>query len=104
MVSGGQAAMPAYLFIAMIANLAFIVRACKDACGKKRPIARGPAVAILTCAISELCWVVPCFVQCFVIFVTFVIYLDPIKAGSTKTLKAGSAEIKRANDRAEQRN
>ena len=89
MVDSALVGMPVFLFASMLANILFLVRACKDACGRNRPIAGGPAVAILTCAISELIWcpspcalwchasphlcsamhrrVVPCFVQCAMI-------------------------------------
>lgn len=60
--------MPLFLFVSMLANAVFITRACKDALCRNRPIAPGPALAILTCAIAELTWVVPCFVQCAMVY------------------------------------
>ena len=50
--------MPIFLFVSTVANIAFLVRACKDVCAKNRRIRPpgGPAVALLTCAISELIW------------------------------------------------
>lgn len=56
MVEFSLVGMPVFLFISMLANTLFLLRACKDACGHNRPIAGGPAIAILTCAISELIW------------------------------------------------
>ena len=93
MVESGHVGMPVFLFSSMLANMVFLVRACKDACATNRAIAGGPAVAILACAISELIWcappclalpciascalltarlalhlrVVPCFVQCAIV-------------------------------------
>ena len=60
--------MPLFLLVSMLANAVFISRACKDVCGRDRPIERGPAIALLTCAISELTWVVPCFIQCAMVY------------------------------------
>lgn len=60
--------MPLFLLVSMLANAAFIVRACKDVCVSHSQISRAPAVALLVCAISELAWVMPCFVQCTLVF------------------------------------
>ena len=59
MVDSGLVGMPVFLFSSMLANIVFLVRACKDASGRNRQIAGGPAVAILACAISELIWCPP---------------------------------------------
>jgi len=65
MVDSGLVGMPVFLFSSMLANIVFLVRACKDASGRNRPIAGAPAVAILACAISELIWCPPpCFALC----------------------------------------
>ena len=64
MVDMSLVGMPIFLFLSMVANTAFLVRAFKDVCATNRPIRppAGPAVAILTCAISELIWCPPpCF-------------------------------------------
>lgn len=62
--------MPLFLFVSMLANGVFIVRAAKDymCCGGQSQLARAPAVALLVCAMSELAWVMPCFVQCALVF------------------------------------
>lgn len=65
----GDAGMPAFLFIAGIFNILFIIRAIKDVRSQGTPVSGSPAISLLLTAIFELCWVVPCFVQCFVIFV-----------------------------------
>ena len=64
MVDMSLIGMPIFLFVSTVANLAFLVRACKDVCASNRRMRppRGPAVALLTCAISELIWCLPpCF-------------------------------------------
>jgi hypothetical protein len=68
--SAGSAGMPSFLFIAGIFNAIFLVRAIKDVRSKGKPMSGSPSVALLLAAISEWCWVLPCFVQCFVIFST----------------------------------
>ena len=71
MVDMSLIGMPIFLFVSMVANIAFLVRGCMDVCGSNqcacmdnRPIRppAGPAVALLTCAIAELIWCLPpCF-------------------------------------------
>ena len=60
--------MPSFLFIAGIFNAVFIVRAIQDVRSKGQPMSGSPAVALLLAALSEWCWVLPCFVQCVIIF------------------------------------
>jgi len=55
-----------FLLIAGIANLGFLWRAVRDNTGES---ASGPNRFLLFMAGGELCWVIPCFVQCFIIFV-----------------------------------
>lgn len=63
----GNAGMPAYLLIAAVANGVFIYRSIRDACGGKA-LAKQPAVALLVASLAELCWVMPCLVQCAIVF------------------------------------
>jgi len=68
MVEINHLPMPLYLLIASIANLTFLGRSILDNLG-----AAESKVAVnrflLFMASAELCWVVPCFVQCFIVFV-----------------------------------
>jgi len=59
--------MPLYLFVASICNVTFLVVAVRDARSKREP--RSASMALLTMATSELIWVVPCFIQCFIILI-----------------------------------
>lgn len=58
--------MPAFLFFAAIANMAFLVKAT-------RRLVKFPestlSRALVGQAVGELCWVLPCFVQCLINFV-----------------------------------
>jgi len=46
--------------------LLFIVRAVKDLRSRGHAMSGSPAAAMLLTALSELCWVLPCLVQCMV--------------------------------------
>ena len=64
MPSRGDWALPTYLLLASLANVAFLRRAVRDA----RERASAHALALLALALAELCWVLPCFAQCALTF------------------------------------
>jgi len=59
--------MSLYLIFASLANAAFVVRAVLDCRGKA--INKPAAVVLLSVALSELVWVLPCAVQCTIILI-----------------------------------
>lgn len=61
--------MPIFLFFSAITNFVFLVRVLKDLCTRSPVISGAPATAMLLSACAELCWVLPCFIQCLLIFV-----------------------------------
>lgn len=62
-----DAPMPVFLFISAIFNAIFLVRVVRDL--RQGSILSGsPAVAMLLSACAELVWVLPCFIQCMLIF------------------------------------
>merc|ERR1712166_1487550 len=65
MVTMESAPMSIFLLIAGIANLSFLWRTVRDNTGDS---SSGPNRFLLFLASAELCWVIPGFVQCFVIF------------------------------------
>uniref|UniRef100_A0A7S4EWJ4 G-protein coupled receptors family 1 profile domain-containing protein n=1 Tax=Chrysotila carterae TaxID=13221 RepID=A0A7S4EWJ4_CHRCT len=67
--SPGDAAMPVYLLIASIFNSIFFYRSIKDVRSKEIAVSGAPSIALLLTAISEFVWVLPCFIQCFLVFV-----------------------------------
>ncbi|KAL1523669.1 hypothetical protein AB1Y20_018603 [Prymnesium parvum] len=62
-----DAGMPIFLFVSAVCNSFFLVRVIRDFC-QNSVLAGSPAVAMLLSACAELCWVVPCLVQCALIF------------------------------------
>ena len=64
MPTRGDWALPTYLLLASLANVAFLRRAVRDA----RERASAHALALLALALAELCWVLPCFAQCALTF------------------------------------
>eukprot|EP00966_Prymnesium_polylepis_P299830 6928652-Prymnesium_polylepis.1 len=66
-LEAGNAGMPTFLFVSAIANAVFLVRVVKDLRGDTA-LAGSPSVAMLLSACAELCWVLPCFIQCVLVF------------------------------------
>tara|TARA_B110001452_G_C15225996_1_gene424913 strand:+ start:187 stop:1023 length:837 start_codon:yes stop_codon:yes gene_type:complete len=64
----GNAGMPLYLLIAAVFNVCFVYRSAKDTYVANGPLAKQPAIALLVASLSELCWVLPCMVQCAIVF------------------------------------
>ena len=64
----GNAFMPVYLLIASIANGAFVIQSIRDLITGNN---KSDKVVLFALAISELTWVLPCFIQCFVVFGDF---------------------------------
>lgn len=57
-----------YLAAASAANLVFLVRSVLDNLSKNRTGSASDKRFLLFLGLNELAWVVPCFVQCFIIF------------------------------------
>jgi len=67
MVYADQLPMPLYLLIASIANITFLGRSILDnVSGGSKPALNRFLVFM---ASAELCWVLPCFIQCFIVFI-----------------------------------
>ena len=78
---GGDAFMPIYLFIASIANALFIVQSIRDLLSREKS---SDKVLLFALAISEFIWVLPCFIQCFVVFGEFSEEWEPSGVPRTK--------------------
>ena len=63
--------MPVYLFFASIANAYFVVQSIGDLACRGKSKASSDKILLFALAISELIWVLPCFIQCFVVFGDF---------------------------------
>jgi len=62
--SASNSVMPIYLLFAGVANVLFLYISVKDVIMK-----RSPASVVLTAlAVAEFAWVVPCCIQCFLVF------------------------------------
>ena len=70
--SGSDATLPFYLLIASVCNLLFFRRSLKDCFPSVTKtganLEGGPAISLLTTAVAELTWVLPCFIQCTLTF------------------------------------
>ena len=66
--SGADAGMPSFLFIATVANFVFIGGSVRDCTSKKSPVSKPTAVSLLLTAVAESIWVLPCFIQCVLVF------------------------------------
>lgn len=64
--NGGDAMMPVYLFVASLANGYFVYQSIGDVSSAERRNAF--RVALLGLSLSEFAWVVPCWIQCFLVF------------------------------------
>lgn len=63
----GSVTFPLYLLIASIANGVFLYKSVQEVkMAEPGSVAQAGSQLVLGCAISELIWVVPCFVQCAV--------------------------------------
>lgn len=62
---GGDAGMPIFLLFASVANLVFLKYAITKLYESPQSV---PSRAQLGCAAAELCWVLPCLVQCWITF------------------------------------
>lgn len=65
---GADAGMPTFLFFATIANLIFIGRSVHDCISKNSRVGKPTAITLLLTAVAESIWVLPCFVQCAIVF------------------------------------
>lgn len=71
MFDNGMWQMPMFLLVASVFNIAFLVVAAKDAWRAHdgdTPQRHDGRIALLTMAVAELVWVLPCFVQCFLVW------------------------------------
>jgi len=69
MVEDSSAPMAFYLAIASVANLTFLGRSVLDNIDNPKNQTVGRRRFLLFLSMTELAWVVPCFVQCFIVFV-----------------------------------
>merc|ERR1719461_784449 len=65
----GDLGMPVFLFVAAVANLLFIRRSVNDIKSTNESLSGSTGVALLLTGLAELCWVLPCFVQCLLVYI-----------------------------------
>ena len=99
MFDNGMWQMPMFLLVASVFNIAFLVVAAKDAWRAHdgdTPQRHDGRIALLTMAVAELVWVLPCFVQCFLVWAGgnghWKAFFSPLPAGGNYTLTFRCAE------------
>lgn len=64
MPSLGRLIMPLYLFVGTIANLAFLYNSFRDFYAKRT----SNSVALFSFSVASISWVLPCWIQCTMVF------------------------------------
>lgn len=64
----GDSFMPIYLLIASVANALFVYRSFRDLWSRRKGEEASADVALSALAFSQFTWVLPCCVQCFLVF------------------------------------